>query len=65
MRRYCDYSISFEIDTACDTFSMSFSSDWSVTSMLDYMCDTFAIDKDSIIETRCIYVRRYKLSKDA
>lgn len=65
MKRYYDIIIDFAIDTECETFEMAFASDWKFTEMLDYMCDKFDIDRDSIVEIRHTYVKRYKLMKDA
>lgn len=64
MKRYYDIFIDFAIDTECDTYEMSFEKEWRPTEMLDYMCDKFSIDQDSIVETRCTYVKRYHLSKN-
>ena len=63
-KRYYDLFIDFAIDTVDTTFELTFSSDWRSTDMLEYMCDTYSIDKDSIVETRTTFVKRFKVSKD-
>lgn len=67
MKRYYDTFIEFFIYLAPtdDEYAMIFDSNWKFTEMLDYMVDKYDIDRDSISEIRQIYVKRYKVSKDA
>lgn len=64
MKRYYDIFLNFAIVTECETYEEYFTSDWKFTDMLDFMCDRFAINKDSIVEIRQTYIKRYKVSKD-
>lgn len=66
MRRYYDSYIEFSIYTAphSDEYSMRFDLSWSFADMVDYICNQYAIDRDSIIEERQTFVKRFKISKN-
>lgn len=64
MKRLYDISQKFTVITDNGTYTKSFSHDWFFTEMLEYMLDHFSVDKDTIVEIRSCYIKRYKLTKD-